>query len=338
MTADDYLQLATEHVPACPLCGHDERLPVTDMDRAGMPATSVMCCGCGLVYITPRMTAEGYAEFYRSGEYRRLASTVNPGTVEGRRGCQGRYAGSISKILASIEPRPTGNFLDIGGSIGSVAARLQEDYGLRGTVLEPSDEERGEAEQRGLATIPGTLDTWEPTEQYDVVGLFQTVDHLLRPSESMAKIRRMMKPDSVFLVDCVDFRFLAFGMKSLEQAVKIDHPCAFTAWNLQCLLARSGFEAIGHASWSEELKLGKEVLSRKMLFVCQPCEPQDVYPHPDLVRRLWQLIQGVKNARDQRNRGAGTVGTADGSVAARVCVPGQVALDSQCMETQQERQ
>lgn len=308
MTPDEYLQLATEHILACPLCGSGSRLPVHDQDRAGFPATSVMCPQCGLVYITPRLSAESYAEFYRSGEYRQIGKTFSPdSTLESRRDCQDKYAASVSSLLKqTTSGNLAGTFLDIGGSIGATAARLQQDFGLRGTVLEPSDEERHEAEKAGLATIAGTFDDWEPSERYDVVGLFQTVDHLLHPSESLLKIRqRIIKDTGWLLVDCVDFRFLATGLGSLAKAVKIDHPCAFTSWNLHCLLERCGFFVQATADWSETVTLEfdgyEETISRKRLFFCRP---QGVYgsslPDARDVYRLGAIIGGVRNYMAER--------------------------------------
>lgn len=310
MTPDEYLQLATDHVPACPLCGSSHRAPVTDRDRAGFPATSVCCTQCGLVYITPRLTAEAYTEFYRSGEYRRIASSLKkpgdpPNTVESRRDCQLRYAETISKLLSTAGLKPGMTFLDIGGSIGAVAARLTADYGLRSTVLEPSDEERGEAAARGLETIAGTLDDWEPTERYDIVGLFQTIDHLLHPATSLRKIReRVIRPNGMLAVDVVDFRFLTAGFKNLHKAVKIDHPCAFTAWNMHVLLMRSGFEVLGTGDWSENVTLEfegiKETIARKRIFFCRPAERADVLPATFDVRRLRALIEGVGRGMKER--------------------------------------
>jgi SAM-dependent methyltransferase len=58
-----------EHV-SCNLCGRDDALPVAQRDKYGLPLTTVMCRGCGLLYLNPRPTAATYRKFYEEGGQR----------------------------------------------------------------------------------------------------------------------------------------------------------------------------------------------------------------------------------------------------------------------------
>jgi SAM-dependent methyltransferase len=51
----------------CNLCGRDESVPVAGRDKYLLPLTTVMCRGCGLLYLNPRPTAETYRKFYEQG-------------------------------------------------------------------------------------------------------------------------------------------------------------------------------------------------------------------------------------------------------------------------------
>ena len=68
----------TDAVQACNLCGSQSRdwSLISTRDRANYPATSVICNRCGLIFITPRMSAEQYADFYASGQYRQTVEIV----------------------------------------------------------------------------------------------------------------------------------------------------------------------------------------------------------------------------------------------------------------------
>ena len=52
---------------ACNLCGRDDTLPVAERDKFRLPLTTVMCRGCGLLYLDPRPTAATYRRFYEKG-------------------------------------------------------------------------------------------------------------------------------------------------------------------------------------------------------------------------------------------------------------------------------
>jgi SAM-dependent methyltransferase len=55
-----------EHVP-CNLCGRDAGHPVARRDKYRLPLITVICKGCGLLYLNPRPTAATYRKFYEEG-------------------------------------------------------------------------------------------------------------------------------------------------------------------------------------------------------------------------------------------------------------------------------
>lgn len=259
----DYQSLATEHVEACNLCGHTEFSAVANRDRAGFPATSVMCQRCGLIFITPRMGAEAYSEFYGSGLYRSIVSALQEITDEQRHtrmvDSQAHYAGVVAGAFADeLEARRGGTLLDIGGSTGVVAETICQRFDLRGTVLDPASSEVAEAMARGLSCVTGSIETWDTDETFDVIGIFQSIDHFLDIAGALRKVRRLLKPDGLFIVDLVEIRTLLYHCGP-ELATKIDHPFGLSEWTMRAFLMRAGFNiqrAVRTKDW------------RKVFFVC----------------------------------------------------------------------
>src|SRR5690348_1108536 len=74
--AYDYSARTLETVAECNLCGSRKLVEAASHDRYGHAATLRTCLRCGLAFLSPRLTADGYAEFYRS-VYRPLVSAYH---------------------------------------------------------------------------------------------------------------------------------------------------------------------------------------------------------------------------------------------------------------------
>jgi SAM-dependent methyltransferase len=231
-------------VEACNLCGGSEFETVAEDDRYGFPLTADRCTRCGLVFLNPMPTAEAYAHFYRH-VYRPLVSafhgrTIDAETVERD---QAEYA---AELVATLEPFLAGGrrrtLLDVGGSTGVVAEAVARRFGLAATVLDPAPDEAERAAARGLETVVGTIEDYDPGERrFGVVLLCQTIDHLLDVAGSLAKLRRVIAEDGLLFVDIVDFRVPWRRTGRIEEAIKVDHPYSLTPETAEALLAQAGF-------------------------------------------------------------------------------------------------
>ena len=65
-------EYAWETVPC--YCGASSPRLLTEVDRYGMPCRTNLCPICGLLYVSPRMTAAAYQSFY-AHEYRKIYKT-----------------------------------------------------------------------------------------------------------------------------------------------------------------------------------------------------------------------------------------------------------------------
>jgi SAM-dependent methyltransferase len=234
-------------VEACNLCGGSEFETVAEEDRYGFPLNADRCTRCGLVFLNPMPTEEAYADFYRH-VYRPLVSayhgrTIDAETVE--RDQVGYAEELVAALEAFLEDGRRETLLDVGGSTGVVADAVARRFGLAATVLDPAPDEAERAAARGLETVVGTIEDYDPGERrFDVVLLCQTIDHLLDVAGSLAKLRALVAENGLLFVDVVDFRVPWRRTGRVEDAIKVDHPYSLTPATAEAFLERAGFRPL----------------------------------------------------------------------------------------------
>jgi 2-polyprenyl-3-methyl-5-hydroxy-6-metoxy-1,4-benzoquinol methylase len=239
----DYEARDKERLAACNLCGSTRLVEAARGDRYGYPAMLRICAGCGLGFISPRMTAAEYSDFYHH-VYRPLVSAyhgrlIDATTVQDE---QRGYAAELAAFLRHSLPRAPATLIDVGGSTGVVAGVLAEAFGSRATVLDPAPDELLVAREAGMETVADFAEDYDPEGRtWDLVLLCQTIDHLLDVSATLAAIRRMLASEGHAFVDVLD---LAFAMRrgAVEGAVKIDHPFYLTRDTALGFFAAAGIE------------------------------------------------------------------------------------------------
>lgn len=234
----DYSAQPKKEVQSCNLCGGTRFAPVADGDRYGLPVKSVMCLGCWLVFLNPRMTADAYREFYRDGHYRKLLSEfygreIDAKTIEAERQV---YAKKVIRLLEPyLKARRVATMLNIGGSTGVVAEAVVKAFGCEGAIIESSEDEAQRALSRGLRVMLGAIEDHEPDgERFDLILLCQTIDHLLNIMDSLRTIRALLEDDGVLFVDVV-----------WNTLIKVDHPYYLDDLTAPDYFRRVGFRQLG---------------------------------------------------------------------------------------------
>jgi 2-polyprenyl-3-methyl-5-hydroxy-6-metoxy-1,4-benzoquinol methylase len=287
----DYAAQEKGPIAPCNLCGADRFAILTHRDRYGFPAQAMTCTACGLTLLNPRMTAAAYARFYE-GVYRPLVSAYHGRLIDARsvKAEQVAYAEEMDRLFAPYLAGLAGRaLLDVGGSTGVIAAHLTRRYGLRATVLDPAPDEIAEADALGIETVTGLVEEWDPAgRRFPVVGMFQTIDHLLDVAATLAKLRALVTDDGLFLVDVVDFRAAYLKNWSVERAVKIDHPYSLTEETAEAYFARAGFEPVRKAVSADH---------HLVAYVCRPVAPvPGALPPAGHARDLLREARFVQNA------------------------------------------
>ncbi|MEJ7784294.1 MAG: methyltransferase domain-containing protein [Solirubrobacteraceae bacterium] len=265
----DYVAREKEHVRECNLCGSRHHVELSRRDRYDYAAIMRLCASCGLGFLSPRMTAAEYARFYEK-TYRPLVSAhhgrlIDAASVQAE---QHTYAEELIDFLDHTLGEAPATVLDVGGSTGVIAGALTERLGVRATVLDPAPEELTVAYGAGMETIEGFAENYNADGRtWDLVLMCQTVDHLLDVHSTLVAIRAMVAGGGHAYVDVVDLLFSIRRQRSVEAAVKIDHPHYLTRATAMAYFAIVGLEVVAERV-SEDAHLFGFLLSP-----AKPAEP-----------------------------------------------------------------
>jgi SAM-dependent methyltransferase len=236
------------------------------------------------------MSGPAYARFYNA-VYRPLVSAYHGRTIDARtiQDEQREYATAMEPFIERyLTGRQAVTLLDVGGSTGVVAGHLAQRFSLKATVLDPAADEIAEAHLRGLETITSLVEDWDPgPRRFDLVGMFQTIDHLQDIRATLDKIRAVIDENGTFVVDIVDFRAVYLRNWSVDEAVKIDHPFSLTEETAEAFLARAGFGPVGKMYAADGYHVA---------YACRPCAPNPrALPSPAAVTRFLREVRFVQN-------------------------------------------
>lgn len=222
--------IATEFV-TCDLCGssQEEELCWARDLMHGVPGTYrlVRCRQCGLVYINPRPTEEAsslcYPESYAPHQI----------ALKGRRGPRRQdridrcfYSGRRSQTMGALLDKATtwplhllyreknyrmsrrkpGRVLDIGCGSGDFLLRLRN-LGWEAHGVEFAEEVAlAVARSSGMDVRPGgLLDHDFPSDYFDWITLWWSLEHMPHPCAVLTECRRLLKGDGVITVAVPDF-------------------------------------------------------------------------------------------------------------------------------------
>jgi 2-polyprenyl-3-methyl-5-hydroxy-6-metoxy-1,4-benzoquinol methylase len=254
-----------EDIP-CNLCGardatllYPSTLTNPSLNAADFRCTSseygvhppiVRCNVCGLVYANPRWDSSLVSENYSVIE--------DPTYVEEREGRVLTFSRNLAPFENLIaENSATRRLLDVGCHIG-VMIELAQARGWDAWGIEPSVWAAEQARARGLHVVTGTLSAATVPENYfDVVTMWDVIEHLTDPTAEIRNVQRVLKPGGVFAIHTIDIESLfARAMGKRWPWLMEMHLYYFSPRTLSKMLAQNGFRLIRSSAQGRYLRLG----------------------------------------------------------------------------------
>lgn len=216
----------------------------------GVHPPIVRCNVCGLVYANPRWDSNVVRDSYSVVE--------DPTYVEEREGRVLTFNRNLKPLETLIGPDSgTQRLLDVGCHIG-VMVELAQQRGWDAWGVEPSTWAAEQARARGLHVITGTLDSAEvPSNYFDVVTMWDVIEHLTDPSAELSNVHRVLKPGGVFAIHTIDIEswFARLMGKRWPWLMEM-HLYYFSPRTLRKMLEKTGYQVIYSSAQGRFLRLG----------------------------------------------------------------------------------
>jgi 2-polyprenyl-3-methyl-5-hydroxy-6-metoxy-1,4-benzoquinol methylase len=254
-----------EDIP-CNLCGsrdaallYPSTLTGAPPDAAHFRCTSatygvhppiVRCNACGLVYANPRWDSTLVNESYSVVE--------DPTYVEEREGRVLTFSRNLAPFDSLVAANSqTRRLLDVGCHIG-VMIELAQARGWEAWGVEPSLWAAAQARARGLRVVTGTLsDAQIPENYFDVVTMWDVIEHLTDPAAEIRHVHRILKPGGVFAIHTIDIESAFARLMGARWPWLMEmHLYYFSPRTLSKMLAQNGFRLIRSHAQGRYLRLG----------------------------------------------------------------------------------
>lgn len=219
-------------------------------DAYGVHPPIVQCQHCGLVYANPRPTnADDLIDGY--------AAVVDETYLEERSGREVTFRRHLDHLESRVSIAERKRLLDIGCHVGIFLEEAQA-RGWDAWGVEPSRWAVEQAQARNLQVIQGTLtEAAFPDERFDVVTLWDVIEHLPDPMGELRRIARIVRSGGWVCVHTMDIESLFARVMGERWPWLMEmHLYYFSRDTLTAMLRRAGFRMVEAGARGRTLRLG----------------------------------------------------------------------------------
>jgi SAM-dependent methyltransferase len=233
----------------CNYCGSDNyttiyRVPDLLLDNNSELFSMVRCDRCGLIYQNPRPTQEELAKYYPD-EYEPYYQELSENRITKK---VNRYG--IEKRCRLVNTLPNrskgGRLLDVGCSTGIFLDFIRQSGSWEVKGIEVSEYAATVAREKyQLDVFTGTLDEARfPSAFFDVVTLWDVLEHLPDPMGTLAEISRITKSDGYLMIriphlDSLDAKLFGPSWAGLDLP---RHYYVFSKQKINLFLSKNGYK------------------------------------------------------------------------------------------------
>ncbi len=279
MATTGYASADMEEVE-CPTCGPAARNRFLFQRTDGLGIR--LCGGCGLMFVSPRLTPRKLAEIYESEDFSDISVFDNFNYDQWK-----QQTGFVVNSLSSYKVKaalldlvvkyvpPGGRLLDVGSGFGLTVYEANR----RGFRAEGIDISRRLAnlahEKLGVTVRCGRIEEADIEEgSIDAVIFWDVLEHVHNPLEILAKIRRITRPGGHLFGQVPNWRGLTnryktflnrhgLARKQFKHFGFPHHIFNFDEGSLRLMLEKAGFELVYCRSWSKlKYKINPSPVSR----------------------------------------------------------------------------
>jgi 2-polyprenyl-3-methyl-5-hydroxy-6-metoxy-1,4-benzoquinol methylase len=211
------------------------------------------CSACGLIFQNPQPPLNSAKEIYDDFDYQNLYFNATGFYTQ----IAGAYLKQIHTELAKknvvLEPAKC-RLLDVGSSIGLfLSLAKKEGFDAKGFDISSLASKFAKENYDVDVTVGNFLETALPENGYDIITMWQVIEHLTDPGSFLKKIHSLLKPGGYFCVATpdTDTFFRKLYKKYWGIYVPDLHITLFNRQNMKTILERNNFLPVAVTSIHE---------------------------------------------------------------------------------------
>lgn len=235
-------EVTRRHIP-CNLCGSSEHRPYCPENQRHL----VQCQSCGLIYVSPRPDPnELYALYGESYFHNDDSGTVGyTNYLRDEANIRKTFERRLKRVERFVSP---GRVLDVGCATGFFLAQAHQ-RGWQVQGLDISNFAIDYVRNRfGFEAQCGSLlDQDLPPESFDLITLWDVIEHVPDPKAYVARIAALLKPGGVFALATPDIDSLPArltGKRWVGYKLSEEHVYYFAPKTLKRLLDDAGMDVV----------------------------------------------------------------------------------------------
>jgi SAM-dependent methyltransferase len=205
------------------------------------------CRTCGHIYTSARPPYNTLFSTFYPDDYLCYGGKRGVAGLLDRKRNEAQAAQRAELVKKFVGTQTRVNLLDVGCATGEFLKTCRRRFGWEVAGIEPNRHLSDALSREGYPVVPSTLEDAEiPAVQYDVVSLFNVLEHLWDSAYSVKRINRLLKPGGLVVVELPDFDSPSrrrFGRHWFLYHLP-RHLSHFTKQSLTGLMNECGFEKV----------------------------------------------------------------------------------------------